>query len=163
MAKWLLALALTLVVGAVGTAQTPYPYPPAPFPGTALPNYYNRPTQPLSPYLNLLRGGNPGVNYFYGVRPGTQGGVPVGGGFGLQGMGSGINRTNVLPTTLAPSPEPIPIDPAGVPIPMFMPTGHPTSFGPGPGRAAPGTGMNRPGFQRGAVPPSAGRMTPPKR
>ena len=33
---------------------------------------YNRAAQPLSPYLNLLRGGNNAVNYFYGVRPGTQ-------------------------------------------------------------------------------------------
>jgi hypothetical protein len=36
------------------------------------PNMYNRAGQPLSPYLNLLRGGNNAVNYFYGVRPGTQ-------------------------------------------------------------------------------------------
>src|SRR3954471_20140590 len=36
------------------------------------PNMYNRAAQPLSPYLNLLRGGNNAVNYFYGVRPGTQ-------------------------------------------------------------------------------------------
>lgn len=36
------------------------------------PNMYNRSAQPLSPYLNLLRGGNTAVNYFYGVRPGTQ-------------------------------------------------------------------------------------------
>ncbi|MSR52073.1 MAG: hypothetical protein EXS09_02140 [Gemmataceae bacterium] len=36
------------------------------------PNMSNRSAQPLSPYLNLLRGGNTAVNYFYGVRPGTQ-------------------------------------------------------------------------------------------
>jgi hypothetical protein len=36
------------------------------------PNMYNRSGQPLSPYLNLLRGGNSAVNYYYGVRPGTQ-------------------------------------------------------------------------------------------
>lgn len=155
MAKWLLGLALTLVVGAVGSAQTPYP-------GNYLPNYYYRPTQPLSPYLNLLRGGNPGVNYFYGVRPGTQGGVPVGGGFGLSGMGSGFGRPNMLPTTMTPSSTPIPVNAAGVPIPMLAPTGHPVSFGPGPGRVPPGTGMNRPGFQRAMTPPPASR-TPTKR
>jgi hypothetical protein len=36
------------------------------------PNMYNRQGQPLSPYLNMLRGGNAAVNYYYGVRPGTQ-------------------------------------------------------------------------------------------
>src|SRR5690348_6570512 len=61
--------------------QMPYPYPPAAAAaGSFMPNYYNRQNQPLSPYLNLLRGGSPGVNYYYGVRPGTTGGaVPVGG------------------------------------------------------------------------------------
>lgn len=34
-------------------------------------NMYNRGSQPLSPYLNLLRGTDPAVNYYYGVRPGT--------------------------------------------------------------------------------------------
>jgi hypothetical protein len=164
MARWLLGLALTLVVSAVGSAQQyPYPYAPAPSPGNYLLNYYNRQSQPLSPYLNLLRGGNPGVNYFYGVRPGTQpGNVPVGGGFGLTGVGSGLNRTNVLPTTLSPTSEPIPVDAAGVPIDRLLDTGHPVVFGPGPGRAAPGSGMNRPGFQRTPTPPTAAR-TPPKR
>jgi hypothetical protein len=38
------------------------------------PNFYNRGNQPLSPYLNLLRGGNNAVNYFYGVRPGVAAG-----------------------------------------------------------------------------------------
>lgn len=160
MAKWLLGLVLTLVVGADASAQGPYPYSPAPNSGNYLPNYYNRQTQPLSPYLNLLRGGNPGVNYFYGVRPGTQGGgVPVGGGFGFPGMGSGLNRTNVLPTTLTPTLEPIPVDRAGVLIDRLMDSGHPVSFGPGPGRVSPGTGATRPGFQRGATPPSMGRTS----
>ena len=44
-------------------------------PGTYAPNPYNRQTQPLSPYLNLLRGGNQAVNYFYGVRQGTGAGI----------------------------------------------------------------------------------------
>ncbi len=35
-------------------------------------NATNRAAQPLSPYLNLLRGGNNAVNYYYGVRPGSQ-------------------------------------------------------------------------------------------
>ena len=48
------------------------------FPGmnaqNVMPNIYNPRNQPLSPYLNLLRGGNAGTNYYYGVRPGTVGG-----------------------------------------------------------------------------------------
>jgi hypothetical protein len=40
-------------------------------PSSYAPNMYNRAGQPLSPYLNLLRGSDPAVNYFYGVRPGT--------------------------------------------------------------------------------------------
>ncbi len=152
-----------------GTApgyQSPYPYAPLPSPGNYLPNYYNRQSQPLSPYLNLLRGGNTGVNYFYGVRPGTQGGgVPVGGGFGMT-TGYGMFRPNVLPTTLAPTEEPIPVDPAGEPISRLMPTGHPVYFTGGPGGAGGATG--RPGFMRvgtGTPPPARPTtgITPPRR
>src|SRR5262245_47704465 len=50
------------------------------------PNMYNRTGQPLSPYLNLLRGGNNAVNYFYGVRPGTQPNAFTG-MFGVTGPG----------------------------------------------------------------------------
>jgi hypothetical protein len=130
--------------GGAPSYQTPYPYAPPP-PGTYLPNYYNRQNQPLSPYMNLFRT-NPAVNYFYGVRPGTQGGgVPVGGGFGAGAYG-GMMRPNVLPTTLTPTEEPIPVDPAGTPISRLMPTGHPVFFAGGPGR--PGGGVGRPGFTR---------------
>ncbi|MGL4423441.1 MAG: hypothetical protein ACRCZF_22480 [Gemmataceae bacterium] len=61
----------TTLLLTIGLGQLPYGLPvnPAP-PGGMMPNIYNRMQQPLSPYLNLLRGGNPGVNYFYGVRPG---------------------------------------------------------------------------------------------
>ena len=47
---------------------------------------YNRGSQPLSPYLNLLRGSNPAVNYYYGVRPGTGPGAFTG-IFGQLGAG----------------------------------------------------------------------------
>ncbi|MCE9531045.1 MAG: hypothetical protein K8T89_07960 [Planctomycetes bacterium] len=58
------------------------------------PNAYNRQSQPLSPYLNLLRGGNPAVNYFYGVRPGQQFGA-----FGSPFLGStgGSGRPTFFP------------------------------------------------------------------
>ncbi len=51
------------------------------------PNVYNRQYQPLSPYLNLLRGGDPGVNYYYGVRPGLPN-YGQGGGLGNQNFGN---------------------------------------------------------------------------
>jgi hypothetical protein len=63
MTKLLSAIALLACLPAIGSSQvgpiqTPYPN---------LPNFYNRSTQPLSPYLNILRGQNSGVNYYYGV------------------------------------------------------------------------------------------------
>src|SRR5215204_2241227 len=57
------------------------------------PNMYNRGTQPLSPYLNLLRGGNNAVNYFYGVRPGTQPNAYA----GMFGAGGAGQRTTFFP------------------------------------------------------------------
>jgi hypothetical protein len=53
------------------------------------PNMYNRANQPLSPYLNLLRGGNNAVNYFYGVQPATQ----RNGYAGMFGAGAGQRQT----------------------------------------------------------------------
>jgi hypothetical protein len=55
-----------------GTAQAQYPGSPAqggPFGGGGFGagNPYGRPQ--LSPYLNLLRGGNPAANYYLGVIP----------------------------------------------------------------------------------------------
>ena len=50
------------------------------------PNMYNRAAQPLSPYLNLLRGTDPAVNYYYGVRPGTNPSAFMG-MFGAPGAG----------------------------------------------------------------------------
>ena len=69
-----------------------------------MPNIYNPQNQPLSPYLNLLRGGNAGVNYFYGVRPGTLG---MGGrGFGgAPFVAGGAHRTLFFPQ-LASAPDP---------------------------------------------------------
>ena len=42
-------------------------------PQSFAPNTFNRGTQPVSPYLNLLNSTNPALTYYYGVRPGTQG------------------------------------------------------------------------------------------
>ena len=84
------------------------------------PNFYNRQTQPLSPYLNLLRGGNNAVNYFYGVRQGT--------GAGYQGM---MNQTNVGPRqTFFPVVDTLAdLLPEGERnAPRMAPTGHAVGF-----------------------------------
>jgi hypothetical protein len=82
-------------------------------------SYYSPSTQPLSPYLNLLRGGNPAVNYFYGVRPAqnqTSFGAPFLGSTGMYG------RQTFFPNvdTLYELDE---TTPAGM-----RPTGHPFGF-----------------------------------
>src|SRR5256885_15614959 len=69
------------------------------------PNMYNRAAQPLSPYLNLLRGGNNAGNYFYGVRPGTQPNAFT----GMFGAGGAGQREAVFPGArhpTGPPPEP---------------------------------------------------------
>lgn len=68
------ALAGLAFMPCVARAQLTSPSNPSGY----APNMYNRAAQPLSPYLNLLRGGNNAVNYFYGVRPGTQPGAYIG-------------------------------------------------------------------------------------
>jgi hypothetical protein len=78
----LLGIATLALMPTSARAQTTSPSNPS---GSA-PNMYNRSAQPLSPYLNLLRGGNNAVNYFYGVRPGTQSGAFTG-MFGQNGNG----------------------------------------------------------------------------
>src|SRR5215207_4743706 len=66
--------------GSGGAIPDPYSFGPT--------NPYNRTNQPLSPYLNLLRGGNPAVNYSYGVRPGTVGRGGSGGGAPMTAPGA---------------------------------------------------------------------------
>lgn len=132
----------------------PGQYPGATYPGAGgayfppgnrspvMPNIYNPVNQPLSPYLNLMRGGNPGVNYYYGVRPGTVGGaggsgamVPLGGGGG--------NRPLFFPQ-LAAAPDPLDGIGAGQPG-VLPPAGHPVTFNntmgffPAPGGQAGGS------------------------
>jgi hypothetical protein len=92
-------------------------------PPTYQPNtIYNRQTQPLSPYLNLFRGNNPAVNYYYGVRPGT----PAGGYLGPTGGAAAM-----LPRfTFFPNAEPLasPEETEGAPRGGIPPTGHMTGF-----------------------------------
>jgi len=128
-------------------------------PANVMPNIYNPQTQPLSPYLNLLRGGNAGVNYFYGVRPGT-----VASGFGQSGsvpfMAGGGNRTLFFPQQSA-APDPLGSDgpdsgggvlpPAGHPVVFNNTMGYfPSPFGQAGGQRGglSGLGGGRPGARR---------------
>ncbi|MBN9121750.1 MAG: hypothetical protein J0I06_21860 [Planctomycetes bacterium] len=128
----------TAILGLAGTASAQYPpyggyggyggygaggfggYNQSPF----MPNVYNPQNQPLSPYLNLLRGGNPSVNYYYGVRPGTTGGF--GGGIGAPFTAFGGPRPVFFPQ-LATAPDPLQPREAGVGD-VLPPAGHPVVF-----------------------------------
>lgn len=93
-------------------------------PNNLMPNIFNPQTQPLSPYLNLLRGSNPAANYYFNVRPGTI-------GLGARGVGgapflaAGGNRTLFFPQ-LATAPDPIGGD--GGSGTVLPPAGHPVVF-----------------------------------
>ena len=93
MTRQLLAAAVVMGWAGSAAAQVSPGYPqygsqPSANPyGFGPTNPYNRTNQPLSPYLNLLRGGNPAVNYAYGVRPGTSGGGGFGGGAPMVAQG----------------------------------------------------------------------------
>ncbi|MFO0847687.1 MAG: hypothetical protein U0871_03865 [Gemmataceae bacterium] len=173
MTRWLVGVAAVGVFGGTGFAQygyadpygggfggpaaggagMPYPYTPQPFQAAFAPNFYNRANQPLSPYLNLLRGSNPSVNYFYGVRPGLgAGGSPIGGGFGanfpvqMSALQGGFN-----PALAVPTQEPQEGPPAGRPLPYIPASTHPVIYGGGPGRQSPITGTTS--AQRGGFGP----------
>jgi hypothetical protein len=157
------ALAATAGSAGVASAQfqtqpyqiSPYqfsPYPQGPYsPPSVMPNIYNPANQPLSPYLNLLRGGNQGVNYYYGVRPGTVGGT--GFGIGAPFTAQGGNRMLFFPQ-LARAPDPDQPREAGVGD-VLPPAGHPVVFGntlgyfpvPG-GRGTPRSGLTGVGARR---------------
>ncbi len=130
-----------------GGAAAQQEYPTQPFPGTGayaqpgpgysygapinpnnfMPNIYNPATQPLSPYLNLLRGGNAATNYYYGVRPGTVGMGPR--SFGSAPfMAFGGNRTQFFPQ-LASAPDPLTVPGPGAPGDVLPPAGHTIVYG----------------------------------
>ena len=150
-----LVLALSALVAVGGSARAQIAGPASPVPA---PNPYSRQTQPLSPYLNLLRGGNPGVNYYYGVRPGTTGGAAT---FGAAGLAPGGSRPTSFPIQFTADDALVMPEPGeGYILP---PAGHPTAFNntmgyfPGPSaggqRPRPGIGggggaQARPGARR---------------
>jgi len=99
-------------------------------PGNFMPNIYNPQTQPLSPYLNMLRGSNPAANYYYGVRPGTVGGAGNAGTAGAANFAGGGNRGAFFPQ-LATGPDPfnLPDPETGAGANVLPPAGHPVVFG----------------------------------
>ncbi|QDU22186.1 hypothetical protein [Urbifossiella limnaea] len=167
----ILSAAALLGLAATAAAQQPGGFPsgglnygvpgyPTFNPQNAMPNIYNPRTQPLSPYLNLMRGGSPGVNYYYGVRPGTTGGGATYGAGGSGGVGprAGGFQFQYTPDDALLLPEPG----EGYVLP---PAGHPTVFNntlgyfpSGPGAGGAGMGGQRP--RSGNTPvqqPRAGR------
>jgi hypothetical protein len=160
---------LTLAIGCLGLATAsaqynPYgggyelpgpwqPYSPYTQQGMA-PNPYNRGTQPLSPYLNLLRGtGNPAVDYYFGVRPGTPAGQPLGqqpwmGGPGNTMMNSQM-RQGYIPQAGTPNFEPQQLPDAGKPV-VLPASGHGVGYGNVFGISRTGVpGMNGGGSRNG--------------
>lgn len=118
MIRLLIAALAAAVVPAVARAQITGTGNPSGY----APNMYNRSAQPLSPYLNLLRGGNNAVNYFYGVRPGTQPAAFT----GMFGQPGAAARQTFFPgavDTLADLTD----DPRD--LSKVAPTGHPVGFG----------------------------------
>lgn len=164
MTRFLFGIALLVALGLAAAAQSPY-YPAMPNgqnPQTQFaPNFYDRQSQPLSPYLNLLRGGNPAINYYYGVRPGTVSGVAPMGGLGAMQSQRPFSqlRMGFLPAAANPTQEPTVLPESGVDIKSLPPSGHPISFGGGLSRFAPMTGGTpaRPGVFGNAPPPSLNR------
>jgi hypothetical protein len=119
-----LALAALVLAGA-GTARAQF-LPPA------RPNYGPGYRPQLSPYLNLLRGGDPAANYYLGVIPEIQRRTNA------QIFSTEISELDrrtlgAIPTTEQSLFQPLPG------------TGHPTTFG--------NTGY----FFGGTLPPTAGR------
>ena len=117
------------------------------------PNFNNRFSQPVSPYLNLLRGGDPAANYFYGVRPAQQAGnylsLAQAGGLNF-GANAGLQRQGFFP--YAESFQGLPPRSGGI-----RPSGHPSTFGNTLGYfGGPSQIPNRPA--QATPPPTKGRQ-----
>jgi hypothetical protein len=168
MTRLLLTAATVLATAGAAAAQfqPPYPQPfqqpfqPGPFYQTPLvqPNIFNPANQPLSPYLNLLRGGNSAANYYYGVRPGTIGGTGLGLGAPFTAVGG--NRQMFFPQ-LAGAPDPFQAPEVGVGD-VLPPAGHSVVFNNTMGYFP--SPFNRGGGMRGGLsgvgmgrPPAQGR------
>jgi hypothetical protein len=135
--KWyLLALGIGLLFVGEASAQLTGPNNPSGY----APNYYNRNNQPLSPYLNLLRGSNTAVNYFYGARPG----LPSGGYTGM--FQNQQTRQTFFPVVDTLSDLLVEPQDAG----KVSPSGHPVGFGNTMGYFGGASPMNRGNTQQPA-------------
>lgn len=134
--KALLGVAALLMLAAVSSAQ------PAPYVRQSTNPYY---TPPLSPYLNMLRGGNPAVNYYLGVVPEFQQRT-LNAQYGAQ-----LQNMN---QRMAESPELPEMDEL---LPTLPATGHGTQFM----NASPYFALSPYAAQNARRP--TGRPTPPKR
>ncbi|HVK08099.1 MAG TPA: hypothetical protein VM597_04915 [Gemmataceae bacterium] len=131
-------LTVGLVCAAASPAAAQFPSQPLPGggyvtpvnPNNFMPNIFNPLTQPVSPYMNLLRGGggNLAADYYYGVRPGTVGIAPRTFS-GPAAMGGGGNRTLFFPQ-LASAPDPLGSGAVGgFGGDVLPPAGHQVVFG----------------------------------
>jgi hypothetical protein len=160
----LYSLAASLAIGPMAVAQQAGPVGPVQPPANYLPNYFNRTSQPLSPYLNLFNGSNPGVNYYYGVRPGLpSGGQPLAGTMGRSGFSGGSYTPFAFQYTALPSDAGQQSPGAGYVLP---PAGHLNTYGNYfgiAGNSLPGYGSGRgsanPGIAntRATAPPAKSR------
>lgn len=121
-------------------------------------------TPPLSPYLNLLRGGNPAVNYFYGVRPWQAANAyQQSAAQAAPSLAYSQVRSGYIPAAGNPSDQPVEVPPAGQPV-TLSPSGHPVVFGNRFGTMIggyPGTASaNRPGNFSSQPPPAFNRNNP---
>lgn len=126
------------------SAQAPGYGSPYATPG---PSIVNRPMNTLSPYLNMLRLGSPGVNYYNGVR----------GGFIQSGLVQNANRgytPNPLPQSGPASAGQLPPSEGYV----LPPAGHTNTYGNYFGTA----GSSLPGYSanRGPIAPGIANTRP---
>lgn len=145
MNRTLLTILTLAATAAAGRAQLPAPPPQQSVPGTAgvpMPSNY-RP--PLSPYLNLLRGGDPAINYYYAVRPALMNGVSPLGTMAGGTRGSSQLRSGFVPAAGNPTQEPVVMPEGGVEVPSLPTSGYPVSYG-GLSRFSPGSGSRQTSF-----------------
>ncbi len=144
-----------LLLAPVAVAQVPNSYPspygPIPGPQSFAPNAFNRGTQPVSPYLNLLNSTNPALSYYYGVRPGTQGPNGLGPVYGTGApFPQQVGRSLFLPPAAPYSATPPVRDPtADAPLTSLPSPGGPVGYGNVFGSSRVGVNQARPGFFAG--------------
>jgi hypothetical protein len=99
-------------------------------PANVMPNIFSPRTQPLSPYLNLGRGGLPAANYYFNVRPGTVGGAGSIGGSPFVTQGGGQRGPFFPQHGNGGSPGAVdPMAPTMTTAAVLPPAGHPVVFG----------------------------------